>query len=78
VQDVSPVRLPVCFYFRHGDHFEVFSGCGAREWLFAGKKAPGALKVVSGAFIGFILGRIFKPSIYGWFVFCFIKVLVIS
>ncbi len=55
-----------------------FLGAVLGELLFAGKKAPEALKAGFGAFIGFVLGTVFKLSVCGWFVFCFIRALVIS
>jgi len=55
-----------------------FVGAVLGELLFAKKKTPEALKAGFGAFIGFILGTVFKLSVCGWFVFCFIKALVIS
>ena len=55
-----------------------FLGAVLGEMLFAEKKAPEALKAGFGAFVGFILGTIFKLSVCGWFVFCFIKALIIS
>jgi uncharacterized protein YqgC (DUF456 family) len=53
-----------------------FLGAVLGELLFAGKKAPEAFKAGFGAFLGFILGMIFKPSVCGWFIFCFIKALI--
>ena len=55
-----------------------FVGAVLGELLFAKKKTPEALKAGLGAFIGFILGTVFKLSVCGWFIFCFIKALVIS
>ena len=55
-----------------------FAGAVLGELLFAKKKTPEALKAGFGAFIGFILGTVFKLSVCGWFVFCFIKALVVS
>ncbi|MDR1380337.1 MAG: DUF456 domain-containing protein [Tannerella sp.] len=55
-----------------------FAGAVLGEILFARKKTPEALKAGLGAFIGFILGAIFKLSVCGWFIFCFIKALFIS
>ncbi|MDR1525536.1 MAG: DUF456 domain-containing protein [Tannerella sp.] len=53
-----------------------FLGAVLGELLFAGKKAPEAFKAGFGAFLGFILGMIFKLSVCGWFIFCFIKALI--
>ena len=55
-----------------------FAGAVLGEILFAKKNTPEALKAGFGAFIGFILGTVFKLSVCGWFIFCFIKALVIS
>jgi len=48
------------------------------ELLFAKKKTPEALKAGFGAFLGFILGTIFKLSVCGLFIFYFIKALIIG
>ena len=53
-----------------------FLGAVLGELLFADKKAPEALKSGFGAFIGFILGTIFKLSVCGWFIFCFVRGLI--
>ena len=55
-----------------------FLGAVSGEMLFAGKKAPEAFKAGFGAFIGFLLGTIFKLSVCGWFVFCFVKALIFN
>ena len=55
-----------------------FAGAVSGELLFAKKNAPEALKAGFGAFIGFILGTVFKLSVCGWFIFCFVKALIIS
>lgn len=55
-----------------------FFGAVLGELLFAKKEAPEALKAGLGAFIGFILGTVFKLSVCGWFIFCFIKALIVS
>ena len=55
-----------------------FLGAVLGEMLFAEKKAPEALRAGFGAFIGFILGTIFKLSVCGWFVFCFIRALIVN
>ena len=55
-----------------------FAGAVLGEILFAKKDTPEALKAGLGAFIGFILGTVFKLSVCGWFIFCFIKALIIS
>ena len=55
-----------------------FAGAVLGELLFAKKKTPEALKAGFGAFLGFILGTVFKLSVCGWFIFCFIKALVVS
>ncbi len=55
-----------------------FLGAVLGELLLAEKKAPEALKAGFGAFIGFILGTVFKLSVCGWFIFCFVRALVIS
>jgi uncharacterized protein YqgC (DUF456 family) len=55
-----------------------FAGAVLGEMLFAGKRMPEALKAGFGAFIGFLLGTVFKLSVCGWFIFCFIKALVVS
>ncbi|MDR2917152.1 MAG: DUF456 domain-containing protein [Tannerella sp.] len=55
-----------------------FLGAVLGELLFAEKKAPEALKAGFGAFMGFVLGTVFKLSVCGWFVFCFVKALIIS
>ena len=55
-----------------------FLGAVLGEILFAGKKTPEALKAGFGAFIGFILGTILKLSVCGWFIFCFVKSLIIN
>jgi len=55
-----------------------FVGAVLGELLLAKKKTPEALKAGFGAFIGFILGTVFKLSVCGWFIFCFIKALIVS
>ena len=55
-----------------------FAGAVLGELLFAKKNTPEALKAGFGAFIGFILGMVFKLSVCGWFIFCFIKALIVS
>ena len=55
-----------------------FVGAVLGELLFAKKNTPEALKAGFGAFIGFVLGTVLKLSICGWFIFCFIKALIIS
>ena len=55
-----------------------FAGAVAGELLFAKKNTPDALKAGFGAFIGFILGTVLKLSVCGWFIFCFLKALIIS
>ena len=55
-----------------------FVGAVLGELLFAKKNTPEALKAGFGAFIGFLLGAVFKLSVCGWFIFCFVKALIIS
>ena len=55
-----------------------FVGAVLGELLFAKKNAPEALKAGFGAFMGFILGTVFKLSVCGWFIFCFIKALIVN
>jgi uncharacterized protein YqgC (DUF456 family) len=55
-----------------------FLGAVLGELILARKKTSEALKAGFGAFIGFILGTVLKLSVCGWFIFCFIKALVIS
>ena len=55
-----------------------FVGAVLGELLFAKKEMSEALKAGLGAFIGFILGTVFKLAVCGWFVFCFIRALIIS
>ena len=55
-----------------------FAGAVLGELLFAKKNTPEALKTGFGAFIGFVLGTVLKLSVCFWFIFCFIKALVIS
>ena len=55
-----------------------FVGAVLGELLFARKKTPEALKAGFGAFIGFMLGTVFKLSVCGWFVFCFVKALIVG
>ena len=55
-----------------------FAGAVLGELLLAKKNTPEALKAGFGAFIGFLLGTVFKLSVCGWFIFCFIKALIIS
>ena len=55
-----------------------FVGAVLGELLFAKKNTSEALKAGFGAFIGFLLGTVFKISVCGWFIFCFIKALIIS
>lgn len=55
-----------------------FLGAVLGEILLAQKKAPEALKAGFGAFIGFLLGTVFKLSVCGWFLFCFVRALIVS
>lgn len=55
-----------------------FLGAVLGELLFAKKDTSEALKAGFGAFIGFLLGTVFKLSVCGWFVFCFVKSLIVS
>jgi len=55
-----------------------FAGAVLGELLFAKKNTTEALKAGFGAFIGFILGTALKLSVCGWFVFCFIKALIVG
>ena len=56
--------------------FGPFVGAVLGELLFAKKKTPEALKAGFGAFIGFILGTVFKLAVCGWLIFCFVKALI--
>ena len=55
-----------------------FIGAVLGELLFARKNTPEALKAGFGAFMGFILGTVFKLSVCGWFIFCFVKALIVG
>ena len=55
-----------------------FLGAVLGELLVAKKKAPEALLAGLGAFIGFIFGMVLKLSVCGWFLFCFVKALIVS
>ena len=55
-----------------------FAGAVLGELLFAKKNTPEALKAGFGAFIGFVLGTVFKLSVCGWFIYCFVKALIIN
>ena len=55
-----------------------FVGAVLGELLFAKKNTPEALKAGFGAFLGFVLGTVFKLAVCGWFIFCFVKALIIS
>jgi len=53
-----------------------FLGATLGELIFAGRKFSEALKAGFGAFMGFMLGLVFKLAVCGWFAFCFVKALV--
>ncbi|MDR3309115.1 MAG: DUF456 family protein [Tannerella sp.] len=53
-----------------------FIGAVLGELIIARKDTSSALKAGFGAFIGFLFGTIFKLSVCGWFVFCFIRALI--
>ena len=55
-----------------------FVGAVLGELLFAKKNTPEALKAGFGAFIGFILGTVFKLSVCGVFIFYFVKALIVG
>ena len=56
--------------------FGPFAGAVIGE-LLGGKKSFDAFKAGIGAFIGFLLSVVAKMSLCGYFVYCFIKALVI-
>jgi len=53
-----------------------FLGATIGELLFAGKKFSEALRAGFGAFMGFLLGLVFKLSVCGFFAYTFVKALI--
>jgi uncharacterized protein YqgC (DUF456 family) len=55
-----------------------FLGAVAGELIFARRTTSEALKSGLGALLGFIFGTVLKLSVCGWFVFCFVRALILG
>ena len=75
---ITGTLLGIFLFPPWGIIFGPFVGAVLGELVFAKKKTSEALKAGFGAFIGFLLGTVFKLSVCGWFIFCFVKALVLS
>lgn len=65
--------LAGCFIFPPwGIILGPFVGAVLGERIIGGRKTREAIKAGFGAFIGFLLGTVFKIAVCCWFVFCFI------
>lgn len=57
--------------------FGPFAGAIVGE-LLGGKESQHAIKAGFGAFMGFIMGTMLKFMVCGWFIYIFIKALIVS
>ncbi|MDR1723077.1 MAG: DUF456 domain-containing protein [Tannerella sp.] len=70
--------IGIFFFSPWGIIIGPFTGAFLGELLLAKKESKDALKAGFGAFLGFLLGTVFKLSVCGWFVFCFIRALIMN